>query len=85
LKGISLQITDTDSHPDGDYALVFIDCFSRWIEIFPVDSASSENIAVALLQHFGRFWCSVTLLIKMLCTDETSPHNSEIIPLISTY
>jgi transposase InsO family protein len=41
-------------YPDGGYALV-IDCFSRWIEIFPVDSATGEETAVALLQHFGRF------------------------------
>jgi transposase InsO family protein len=50
-----LNIDYVGPYPDGGYALVIIDCFSRWVEIFPVDSATGEETAVALLQHFGRF------------------------------
>jgi transposase InsO family protein len=50
-----LNIDYVGPYPDGGYALVIIDCFSRWIEIFPVDSTTGEATAVALLQHFGRF------------------------------
>jgi hypothetical protein len=53
-----LNIDYVGPYPDGGYALVVIDCFSRWNENFPVDSASREETAVALLQHFGRFGAS---------------------------
>jgi transposase InsO family protein len=42
-------------YPDGGYTLVTIGCFSRWVELFPVDASTSEASALCLLQHFGRF------------------------------
>jgi transposase InsO family protein len=41
--------------PDGGYVLVIIDCFTRWLELYAVDSATGELSAFCLLQHFGRF------------------------------
>ena len=46
-----INIDYVGPYPDGGY----IDCFSRWIELFAVDAATSESSAVCLLQHFGRF------------------------------
>ena len=50
-----INIDYVGPYPDGGYTLVIIDCFSRWIELFAVDAATSESSAVCLLQHFGRF------------------------------
>jgi transposase InsO family protein len=50
-----INIDYVGPYPDGGYALVIIDCFTRWIELFAVESASGENSAICLLQHFGRF------------------------------
>ena len=50
-----LNIDYVGPYPDKGYCLVFTDTFTRWIELFPVDSANSENTALCLLQHFGRF------------------------------
>jgi len=50
-----INIDYVGPYPDGGYVLVFIDCFTRWIELFAVDAASGENSATCLLQHFGRF------------------------------
>lgn len=48
---------------DGNtYILVVIDCFSRWIELYPVRSTDAETTAEALLQHFGRFGCPIQLV-----------------------
>lgn len=50
-----INIDYVGPYPDGGYTLVLIDCFSRWLELFPVDSATGESSAFCLLQHFGRF------------------------------
>jgi hypothetical protein len=50
-----LNIDYVGPYPDGGYVLVLIDCFSRWIELFDVDSASGQCTATALLERFGRF------------------------------
>jgi transposase InsO family protein len=50
-----LNIDYVGPYPDGGYVLVIIDCFSRWIELFAVNSASGQCTATALLEHFGRF------------------------------
>jgi transposase InsO family protein len=50
-----INIDYVGPYPDGGYTLVIIDCFSRWIELFAVDAATSESSAFCLLQHFGRF------------------------------
>jgi hypothetical protein len=38
-----------------DTLLVIIDKFSRWVELYPLASASAAEVARALLQHFGRY------------------------------
>ena len=50
-----LNIDYVGPFPDGGYILVIIDCFTRWIELFAVDSATGTSSAWCLLQHFGRF------------------------------
>ena len=50
-----LNVDYVGPYPDGGYTLVIIDCFSRWVELFPVDAATGEATAEGLLQHFGRF------------------------------
>ena len=42
-------------YKDGGYLLVFIDTFTRWVEIYPTEDASALSAAKCLLQHFGRF------------------------------
>jgi hypothetical protein len=37
------------------YILVLIDTFTRWIELFPIESVTALATAMILLQHFGRF------------------------------
>lgn len=37
------------------YILVLIDTFTRWIELFPIESVTALTTAMILLQHFGRF------------------------------
>ena len=51
----ALNIDYVGPYPDGGYTLVIIDCFSRWVELHPMDKATGEASAEALLQHFGRF------------------------------
>jgi transposase InsO family protein len=50
-----LNIDYVGPFSDGGYILVIIDCFTRWVELFAVDSATGEASALCLLQHFGRF------------------------------
>jgi hypothetical protein len=35
--------------------LVIVDCFTRWVELYPLKSLNAEEAARCLLQHFGRF------------------------------
>jgi transposase InsO family protein len=37
------------------YILVLIDCFSRWVELYPSPDTSANSAAIILLQHCGRF------------------------------
>jgi hypothetical protein len=38
-----------------DTLLVVIDKFSRWVELYPLTTASASEVARGLLQHFGRY------------------------------
>ena len=38
-----------------EYILVIIDCFTRWVELFPMPDTSAIASARALLNHCGRF------------------------------
>ena len=51
----NLNIDFIGPYPDGGYVLVFIDMFTRWVELYCCDAATSENAALSLLSHFGRF------------------------------
>jgi hypothetical protein len=37
------------------YILVIIDCFTRFIELFPIKTVNAEEAAYCLLQHLGRY------------------------------
>jgi transposase InsO family protein len=41
--------------------LVLIDNFSRFVEMYPVQSSNSEETARILLQHFGRYGLSIKI------------------------
>jgi len=50
--------------PDEDgntYILVIIDCFTRWVELFPTVDTSAKSAADALLQHVGRYGAPANL------------------------
>ena len=45
-----------DEDADRDkYILVVIDCFTRWVELFPLPDTTAQAAAAALLQHVGRY------------------------------
>ena len=56
---MSLLIIDSigpfNTEEDSGYILTIICCFTRWIELYVVDSLTAKDTAQALLQHFGRF------------------------------
>jgi hypothetical protein len=37
------------------HILVLIDCFSRWVELYPLKTTQAEESALAFLNHAGRF------------------------------
>ena len=39
------------------HVLVIIDCFSRFVELYPVKSTTAEEAAITLLWHVGRYGC----------------------------
>jgi hypothetical protein len=43
-----------DQH-DYCHILVIIDCFTRWVELFPLKSTEAKETAIALHQHVGRY------------------------------
>ena len=44
-----------------EHLLVIIDCFTRWLELFPIPDLTATTAARCLLQHFGRFGAPNTL------------------------
>lgn len=61
------------------YILVFIDVFTRWIELIPAPTASGGTVSHALFEIFARFGCPRTLL-----SDRGSHFRNEVIGNIST-
>ena len=37
------------------HIIVIIDCFSRWVELFPTTDLTATSAAFALLQYVGRY------------------------------
>ena len=55
-------IGPVDPDEDGNtFILVIIDCFTRWVELFPTPDTSAKSAADALLQHVGRYGAPATL------------------------
>jgi transposase InsO family protein len=50
-----LNIDFLGPYPDKGYVLTMVDTFTRWVELYAVPEATSEQAALCLLQHFGRF------------------------------
>jgi hypothetical protein len=50
-----LNIDFIGPYPDKGYVLTMVDTFTRWVELYAVPEATSEQAALCLLQHFGRF------------------------------
>ena len=44
-----------------EHILVIIDTFTRWIEIYPIQSTTSLDAARCLIQHLGRFGIPSTI------------------------
>ena len=51
----------TEDEEGNKYILVIIDCFTRWVELYPTKDTSAKAAALALLQHVGRFGAPSTL------------------------
>ena len=45
-----------------EYIIAIIDCFTRWIGLYPVRNTSAECAVDALIEHFGIFGCPAQLL-----------------------
>jgi transposase InsO family protein len=56
-----LNVDFVGPHPDKGYVLLIIDTFTRWVELFHYPAATSEQAALSLLSHFGRFGCPAQL------------------------
>jgi hypothetical protein len=46
---------DTPDEYGNSSIIVIIDCFSRWVELYPAQDYSAKSAAMALLQFVGRF------------------------------
>jgi len=61
-----LNIDHVGPYPEDEdgnrYILVIIDCFTRWLELYPVKSVDAATSADALIKHFGRFGCPIQLV-----------------------
>ena len=57
-----LQMDYVGPFPDGQYILVIICCFTRWIELFQCAQANAECAARRLLEHIGRYGAPTQLL-----------------------
>jgi len=48
---------------DGNtYLIAIIDCFSRWVGLYPVKDVTATEAVKALLDHFAIFGCPTQLL-----------------------
>ena len=56
-----LNIDFIGPYPDKAYVLVILDCFTRWVELFPVPEAPANTAFKCLPQHFGRYGCPTTI------------------------
>ncbi len=55
-------IGPVDADEEGNkFILVIIDCFTRWVELFPIPDTSAKAAADALLQHVGRYGAPSTI------------------------
>jgi transposase InsO family protein len=56
------SIGPMDADDDGNkYILVIVDCFTRWVELFPIPDTSAKVAAEVLLQHVGRYGAPSTI------------------------
>jgi hypothetical protein len=56
------------------HILVIIDCFSRWVELYQVDSTSAIDTANCLFDYYGRYGAADTI-----STDRGSAFRNEIV------
>jgi transposase InsO family protein len=69
------SIGPVDADDDGNcHIIVIIDCFTRFVELYPVKDTSALPAAIALLHHVGRYGCPSTIL-----SDNGSQYVNEII------
>jgi transposase InsO family protein len=50
-----LNIDYVGPYDDGGSVLVLVDCFTRWVELYPTTDVTAATTAHHLLNHFGRF------------------------------
>ena len=51
-----------NTEEESGYVLTVIDCFTRWVELFPCEFENAEETANTLLIHFGRYIAPSILL-----------------------
>jgi hypothetical protein len=61
-----------DAHGN-NYILVMIDCFSRWVELYPVRSTEGLDTAICMIDYMSRYGPPMTIV-----TDKGSPFISQI-------
>jgi transposase InsO family protein len=60
---------------DGNiYIIVIIDCFSRYVELYPAADCTAEAAARAIVEHFGTFG-----IPKVLLSDNGSQYANQVI------
>ena len=65
---------------DGNkYVINIIDCFTRFLEMYPAKDVSAKSAAKALLQHFGRYGFATDLL-----SDQGTQFVNETISALTT-
>lgn len=52
----------TTDEDDFKYILVIVDCFTRWIELYPLKSLLAEEAALCIFNFFGRYGFAEELL-----------------------
>ena len=51
-----------NTEEESGYVLTVIDCFTRWVELFPCEFVNAEETANPLLMQFGRYGALSVLL-----------------------
>jgi hypothetical protein len=49
-----------------EYILLIIDCFTRFVEIYPTKTVNAEECGKILLQHIGRYGAPKQIMVQIM-------------------